>query len=237
MKKLFLATWLLAVVIAPVLAAGVTFTIPAGGETWMLGSMHTITYTYTAPMADDCVTLHRNGVLVGYIFHSGVTYNPGSVVSHPWMVGKLVDLENNVSWAPPGSGYTIRAGQMAQSDHGGFSNPFTIGIDLSAILKIRKILYVIPPQPGRGGCPQCLTLDLGALREELGKLNEPLTAELLLRGKLAVSLGRGFASRLQVRFEPWALEALKRGEEFELRLLNSAGQQVHAQAIRLTAGR
>lgn len=241
MKKCFLTLLLLSVLVAPVLADDTTFTSPAGGETWVRGSLHTITYVFSkeSPMYEVC--LFRNGAFVGYVsFHTYSGYN--GVMNEQWEVGKVKDESEVVSWAPCGSGYTLCVGCYGSGPppHG-VSMAFTIRcFDYSFLVKITKIYYFRLPKPG--DCPQCLILDLKDLREELIKLKEPVMAGLYWRNSQVAKLGRigngqGWPGRLQVKLEADALTAMGRGAEFELRLFSDRHQQVYSQKILLAAGR
>jgi hypothetical protein len=81
-------------------AQSITVTSPAGGETWMAGSTHAITWTTTGqPNATVSIILRQNGALVGDIA-VGVATAAGSF---PWTVGTYQGGQ-----ATPGVGYQIR---------------------------------------------------------------------------------------------------------------------------------
>lgn len=238
MKKIFLLAVLLAVVAAPALATGnVTYTSPAGGEVWNKGSTHAIIYSFSQALGYHLVTLHRNGVKLGIVRMTNFPVDANQVINWPWLVGKVMDENGNAIPVPSGSGYSLAAGLMSGMV---FSNQFTIGPDVSTIAKIRQIYYVAQPLPHRGGCPQCFILNLTALRGELVKWDEAVEAELFFKGRSAAKLGRigkgqGFSAKLQVKLGPDVLEAVRRGEAFELRLISGRMQLLHAQSIQLIA--
>jgi hypothetical protein len=219
----------------------IIFTSPTGGETWVIGKTHALNYTLTILAADYQLCLLRNGSFVGYIMfydnHWGTGYPPGEY-TYPWQVGKVMMEDEVPFWAPCGSGYTICAGCCGSGPPPyGFSNEFTIGYDFSGLIKkLGKIVMFHVPQPG--GCPECFVLDLPGLPEELLRMEESMAAGLYLKGKAVAELGKfgkgqGLAARLQIKMEPAALAAMKRGEEFELRLFDDTGKQIHSQLTRL----
>jgi hypothetical protein len=236
MKKISLFILLLSIIVLPALADDTTFSSPAGGEVWGRGTTHTITYTFSTPWEHNYqIVLLRNGVFVGYIAFFNYYFYAAKTYNQPWLVGKVEDEQGNEIWVPYGSGYTIGTKYYGMF---GVSNPFTIGVNLTGLVRFKRIFFAIPPQPG--GCPQCLILDLKALREELINLDEPVTVRLYWHGKMAANLGKigkgqKFAAKLQVKLEPDALAAVKRGEEFELQVFTGRNQLLHSQSVRLMA--
>ena len=241
MRKVFLILLALSFLAIPAFADAVTFASPAGGEVWARGSQHTITYTLAADAPQYEVVLKRNGVFVGYIYATSWGAAAG-VINHPWEVGKVQNEDEEFIWAPIGSGYTICTGCWGSGPPPyGVSNSFSIEFDFSLLAGIKRIVYA--PLPKNVGCPQCISLDLTALREALIRLHEPVAAGLYLKGMIVASLGQvggrpEMAVRLQLKLGPEAQAALNRGEEFELRVLNGRMRSIHSQAVRLvTAGR
>jgi hypothetical protein len=233
MKKISLSILLLSIIVVPALADDTTFSSPAGGEVWVRGTTHMISITYSEDVGNRWIILSRNGVRVGFIVYSTFPVAAGVVDSRSWEVGKLMDEAGDPIWAPYGSGYTISV-----IGHGGPSNPFTIFFDFSILAKFKKVFYTLPPDPG--GYPQCLILDLKALREELINLDEPVTVRLYWHGKMAANLGKigkgqKFSAKLQVKLEPDALAAAKHEKEFELQVFAGRNQLLHSQSVRLMA--
>jgi len=237
MKKSFLTILLLSVLAGPVLADGVTFTKPSGGEVWGKKTQKMITYNFAKVSLGYFIDLYRNGVFVGHIaFHfAPVQYTVG-IHNDPWVVGKITDDYDKTFYAAYGSGYTIRV-MPDTSGPSGYSNSFTIGINIRFIKYIKEIRYAHLPKPDV--CPQCIILDLTDLRTKLIKLDEPVTVGLFWKGKMVVNFGkigkgRGFDRKLQIKLKPRVLATLKRGEKFELRLFTTGRnkQKLHYQAVR-----
>jgi len=236
MKKRFLTILFLAILIAPILAdVDTTFSSPAGGEVWLKGATHTITYTFSKPTASYDLVLMRNGAMVGTIAYHNYYYEPG-VYNQQWQVGLVNEGQD---WVPCGSGYYIGVSGGGSPSPNGFSNTFTIYcIDPAILAKFRSLKFT--PLPGRRGCPECFILDLNDLREELVKLELRVGVGLFLKGRMVADLGQigkgqGFAAQLQVKLEPGVLAAAKLGEEFELRLLGGRNRPIQSQAVRLLA--
>jgi hypothetical protein len=241
MKKSLLGILLLSILAIPALAVCVAFTSPAGGETFVRGSMHCITYTVTLTLPPNRIVLKRDGVLVGNIIPHNHSVPPG-VMKVTWDMGMVFDNNGTDIIAPYGGGYTICCVDYVNMENSfGCSNSFSIGPEKIDFPGINKIQYSWLPRPG--DCPQCLILDLAELRQELVKLDVDAAVGLFLKGGLAADLGKigkgqVFAPRLQVKLSPEALAAMKRGEEFELRLLGGRNRLIHVQAVRLVlAGR
>lgn len=222
--------------IGPVKTKGnVTYTSPAGGEYWFKGTTHALIYSFSQALGYHIVTLKRDGARLGIIRHASFPANAGEVINYPWQVGEVTDDDGNPVSVPSGRGYCIAAGLMSGMVD---SKRFTIGPDVSALVKFERIYYV--PLSIPGGCPQCFILDLNVLREELVKLNEPVEVGLYRQGKTVADLGkigrgRKMADKLQVKLEPEALAAMNRGEKFELRLFIGSDRLVHSQSLRLVA--
>jgi hypothetical protein len=232
MKKGLLIIVLLFVLAAPALADDTTFSHPAGGEVWLKGTMHTITYTFSQQMNSYDLVLLRNGVIVGTIAYHNYYY-PAGVYNQQWQAGMIDEGD----WAPCGSGYYIGVSTGGSPTPHGISNTFTIFCFDPAIFAKIKSLKLIP-LPGPRGCPECFILDLKDLREELVKLDLRVGVGLFLKGRMVADLGKigkgqGFAAKLQVKLEPRALAAAKRGEEFELQLLSGRNQLLQSHPVRL----
>lgn len=233
MKKAFLLISLLSVLILPALAdVDTTFSSPAGGEVWLKGSTHTITYTFSKQTASYDLVLLRNGAMVGTIAIHNYYYEPG-VYNQQWQAGMI----NEGDWAPCGGGYTVGVYGGGSLNPNGFSNTFSIYcIDPAIFAKFKFLKF--NPLPGPRGCPECFILDLKDLREELVKLELRMGAGLFFKGRMVADLGQvgkgqAFAAQFQVKLEPGILAAAKLGEEFELRLLGARNQLIQAQAVRL----
>jgi hypothetical protein len=80
----------------------VTVLSPNGGETWQLGSFHTITWYGIELSANLKITLWKNGKLVGII----ADHVAPAQGSYKWLVGKYKG-----GTAPVGAGYTIKIKQ------------------------------------------------------------------------------------------------------------------------------
>jgi hypothetical protein len=247
MKKGLLTILLLSVLVAPLLANGniVTFTCPVGGESWFPGRQIKITYSFSQAVSLHYVQLYKNNVYLGPMHTNSNSYSPGQAIILDWPAGSIADLNThpitNV-FVQAGGGYRIA---ISLINYDGppmaFSGPFTI-LDISVIFsKYNKL--AIKQVPVTGGCPECFILDLAGLRDELVQLNETMTLNLFYKGKLVANLGnigmgKGFVAKLQVKLDADALAAVKRGDEFELRLFNGTGKQINAQAVHLlTSGR
>ena len=234
MKKIFFVMLFLLVFAAPALADNATFSSPAEGEKWVRGTDRTITYTFTQEISWYALALIRNGTQVGTFSYHNYTYSPG-VYNYTWKVGYI---DEAADMAPPGSGYQIGFICGDAPCPVGISKKFTISFDFSLLEKIKKIYYVPLPKPNV--CPQCIILDLAALREALIRLHEPVAAGLYLKGGIAANLGNiikghELSGKLQIKLEPDAWAAMKHGEEFELRLFNGHNQLIHSQAVLLVA--
>lgn len=247
MKRVFLSLLLLFVLVAPILANQVIFTSPAGGEVWYRGQKGWVTFGFSMPIIHHFVALYRNGVYLGDMAHGSWDFSNGQTFSFAWTVGRVTETWDYTThvWVPSGN-YTLGVGTFQgnsplESDYQnpmGFSQPFTI-IDLSVFFaKYNKL--VLGQVPVTGGCPECFILDLAGLRDELIQLKETMTLNLYWKGKLVANLGnigmgKGFAAKLQVKLGADALAAVKRGEEFELRLFSGRNLLLHTQAVRLMA--
>ncbi len=83
------------------LAPGITVTSPNGGENWLLGSLHNITWNAGGLSANLKLTLWKDGALVGTIADN-ISPVPGSR-SYSWTVGQY-----SGGTAPVGTGYAIK---------------------------------------------------------------------------------------------------------------------------------
>jgi hypothetical protein len=236
MKRICLVLLVLFVTSVPVLADNATFSCPAGGEVWLRGADKMITYTFSEEISWYCLVLMRDGVVLGAIsnvYH--YSYPPGEY-HFLWKVG---EADVSSGWAPPGSGYQIGFECGDAPCPVGISQPFSIScIDPAFLRKIKTLTFTPLPKPG--GCPQCFVLDLAALREELVKLDEFVVAALYWQGRQVAEFGRigkgkGFAAKLQVKLGAEAMAAMKRGEEFELKLFAGRRTPVYSQPIRLVS--
>jgi hypothetical protein len=107
-------------------AQTITVTSPAGGETWMLGSTHMITWTTTGqPNATVTIILRKDGAPVGNIA-AGVLTASGS---YPWPVGTYQGGQ-----VTPGTGYEVRV--RASAAVGDSSGTFTIAGQPAASLQL-----------------------------------------------------------------------------------------------------
>jgi hypothetical protein len=219
-------------------ALGVTFTTPAGGESWLPGRPITITYSFWMDTNYHCLMLCRDKVPVGLILSTTIPLSAGQTGTRPWQVGLVCTgmVEPGCEhWAPPGE-YTIGVYTVPGAEPRYFSKPFTI-LDISPLFtRYNKIYYGVLPSPG--DCPECLILDLPGLHEEMVNSEYALTAGLYWNGRPIADLGKfgkgqGFPAKLQIKLEPAALAAMKRGEKFELRLFDDAGKQFHSQRTQL----
>jgi hypothetical protein len=77
----------------------ITVNSPNGGENWVMGDMHNITWDATGLSANLKISLWQNGVQIGVIA-SGINHESGSF---PWPVGDYLG-----GTATPGIGYTIK---------------------------------------------------------------------------------------------------------------------------------
>jgi hypothetical protein len=218
-------------------AQGVTFTTPAGGESWLPGRPITITYKFWTDMEYHSLTLCRDKVRVGWILSTTIPLPAGQIGTKAWQVGHVweqVEPGGDI-WVPSGE-YTIGVGTVPGAEPKYFSEPFTI-LDLSPFFtRYNKIYYSHLPTPG--DCPECLILDLPGLHEEMVNSEYAMAAGLYFKGKLVANMGKfgkgqGFPAKLQIKLEPGALAAVKGGEEFELRLFDGAGKQIHSQRTQL----
>ena len=235
MRKVFLVLLLLSVFVAPVLADNATFSSPAEGEVWFRGTERTITYTFSQEISWYVLALFKNGVKLGTFSMHHYTYPPG-VYNQPWQVGYT---DESADLAPVGSGYQIGFECGDSPCPIGISKTFSIAYDFSLLARIKRILYA--PLPKTVGCPQCVFLDLSALREALLRLHEPVAAGLYLRRVLVASLGQvggvgpEMAVKPQVKLGPEALAALDHGEQFELRVVKKRDRVLRSQAVLLVA--
>jgi len=234
MRKAFFTLLFLSFLVVPVLADNATFSSPAEGDVWVRGTNRTITYTFSQEISWYALALFRNGTKVGTFSYHNYTYPPG-VYNQPWKVGYI---DESADLAPAGSGYQIGFICGDAPCPIGISKTFTISYDFTLLEKIKRIPYASLPRPV--DCPQCIFLDLSALREALIQLHEPVAAGLYLRRMMVANLGQvgkgpGMAVKLQVKLGPEALAAVKNGEEFELRVLNDRNRLIRSQAVLLVA--
>lgn len=235
MKKAFFTLLFLSFLILPVRADNATFSSPVEGELWVRGTDRTITYTFSQEISWYVLALFHNGTKVGTFSLHHYTYPPG-VYNQPWKVGYIEEAADLV---PPGSGYQIGFECGDAPCPIGLSKKFTIGYDFTLLEKIKRISYAWLPRPG--DCPQCIFLDLSALREALAQIHEPVAAGLYWRKMMVTNLGQvggsgpAFVTKLQVKLGPEALAALNRGDEFELLVLNGRNHLIRSQAVRLVA--
>jgi hypothetical protein len=219
----------------------VTFTCPAGGESWLPRTPIQITYSCSFTIQPHWIMLYKDDVYVGQVGAIRDSYNPGQTIILDDPAGTVWDLSTNPIYrkksVPPGSGYRYAISETNyEGDPMAFSNTFTI-LDIGPYFsRYNKIYY--GPLPNPGECPECIILDLPGLHEEMVNFGETMKAGLYWQGKAVANLGtfgkgQGFPAKLQVKLEPEALAAVKHGEEFELRIFDGTGGQLHSQKTQL----
>jgi hypothetical protein len=97
--------------------ASITVTSPKGGEKWLLGSNHDITWEASGTTGKFKITLWKDDVKIGQVA-SGVSASANSI---PWTVGTY---EGGIVKA--GSGYKIKIKEKNSPTAGISENPFSI---------------------------------------------------------------------------------------------------------------
>ena len=113
-------------------ASALTVTSPNGGETWIIGNTHTITWDYSGPDSRLKLELIKEGVRVGTIAEN----IPAAQKRFLWRVGDYIGGR-----AFGGSGFQIRAKMMSSPESDSSNGPFTLANVLGPTLKEQK-----PPQ-------------------------------------------------------------------------------------------
>ncbi len=209
-----------------------TVTSPNGGENLLLGSEHSITW--------DCSDCAGNANVIIEIFNtlnSGPGYHgqisPGGVPMsqgvYQWQeVGKLSDG----TFVKPGPGYKIHLEAIDGSDasDGTFA---IVKLELPRIVISQLNLSHLP------GCPECVRIELKPLLDPFKNCRGIFRLALFANGEIAAELGK-FGNRKRMRdFVDTRLSlplqdlAQGRRGRFELRLFNSRGQLMQAQAVQL----
>lgn len=113
-------------------ASALEVTSPNGGETWIIGNTHSITWNYSGPDSRLKLELIKEGVRVGTIAEN----IPAGQKRFLWKVGDYIGGK-----AYGGVGYQIRAKMMSSAESDSSNGPFTLANVLGPPLKEQK-----PPQ-------------------------------------------------------------------------------------------
>ena len=139
MKKYPVIIFLMIVSVSWVMGQGsITVNSPNGGEKWILGSTHDITWEASGITNMFKITLWKDGVDKGIIADN----ISKSARSYPWTVGQY-----SGGTAQTGSGYTIKIREKSLAPNDFSDQPFEIIKSLPRIARPKDLNKPFPPRP------------------------------------------------------------------------------------------